>query len=404
VKFAHGQTHDLGGVGGTLTYQLYSGDQLINHRGPTSDASVSLGGIQAGHTYQVKVLASPPRHPDVVMSVGPQDVQPAIASWPALTVSGVSFDAPAGASGTLHVTLGLSPRPAAETFELVNSRVVCGNTGGDLTRSDVAPGDDLTFPITRTSVSGDDCRVTVQLAQDPRTATNPPLYGAGYSNAATSSPFVIPPPSVTATESDFSAQWAGSNGHPQVVVSYHGGDPLSGASNWQMMLSNGTSACGSSTDAPPATIDVDKRCVRAGGTFTVDITYQYFVLAQAHFTVTVGGTAPQPVDPSKISFTAAWNDNNQLPQVNLTYTGSEDPSSLAPLAWTETVRSDGTVCATDNDNPGTSSVRITVDLTKCPPTGSGGTPSVYTVDVSFTDPNYGQTGTYSYTVQGTPPT
>ena len=125
---------------------------------------------------------------------------------------------------------------------------------------------------------------------------------------------------------------------------------------------------------------------------------------QAHFTVAVGGNAPQPVDPSKISFTAAWNDNPALPQVNLTYTGTEDASSLGALQWTETVTSGTTVCGTGNDNPAGSSARINVDLTTCPPTAPDKTPSVYTVDISFTDPNYGQTGDYRYTVQGAPPT
>lgn len=405
VKFAHGQTTDLGGVGGTLTYQLFSGGTLVSKSGPTTDPSVSLSGIRAGAKYQVTVLASPPRHPDVVMTVGPQDVQPAIADWPQVTVSRVSFDAPAGLSGTLHVGLDVpaGTDSRGETFQLVNSRVVCGNTGADLNQSDVAPGDDLTFSINRTAVSGDDCQVTVQLAQDPRTVTDPPLYGAGYSRAATSSSFAIPPPSLTSTGSDFTAQWAGSSGQPQIVVSYHGGDPLSGASDWQMSVANGSgTTCGTSASAPPATIDVDKNCVRSGGSFTVDITYRYFLVAEAHFVVPVGGTAPQPVDPAKISFTAAWNDNAQLPQVDLTYTGTEDPGSLASLSWTETVSSGAVSCGSSTDNPGNSSARITVDLTTCPPVVAG-KPAVYTVAISFTDPTYGESGNYGYTVSGTPP-
>ncbi|MDT4911137.1 MAG: hypothetical protein QOC66_265 [Pseudonocardiales bacterium] len=407
VKFAHGQVHDLGGVGGTLTYQLLSEGSVTSQRGPTTDASVALPGIRAGHRYQVKVLASPPRHSTVVMTVGPEDVVPAVAEWPEVNISAVTFDAPAGVSGTLHVKFGfpVGTNTHGETFALVNSQVRCGNTGNPLERSDVAPGDDLTFSISRVDTNGDDCQVTIQLAQDSRTATDPPLYGAGYSHAVSSSTFTIPPPSLTSTDSDFTAQWAGTTGQPQIVVAYHGGDPLSGASNWQMTVSNPSdSDCGSATDPPPTTIDVDKSCVKAGGPFTVDISYRYFVLGQAHFTVAVGGTAPQPVDPAKISFTAAWNTNPQLPQVDLTYTGSEDAASLAPLEWTETVKSGATVCATENDNPATSSARIDVDLTTCPPTATDGTASVYTVDISFTDPNYGQTGTYSYTVMGTPPT
>jgi hypothetical protein len=175
-----------------------------------------------------------------------------------------------------------------------------------------------------------------------------------------------------------------------------------------MTVSNGSNDCGADNGDPPtATIDVDKNCVKAGGTFTVTIDYTYFILAHAHFVVTVGGNAPTPVDPSKISFAAAWNSNAQLPQVDVTYTGSEPASALAPLAWTETVTSSGSpgvACgADDHDNPGDSSVRVDVDLTACPPTVNGAA-SVYTVEISFTDPNYGQTGDYKYTVAGTPPT
>jgi len=158
---------------------------------------------------------------------------------------------------------------------------------------------------------------------------------------------------------------------------------------------------------PPATIDVDKSCIAQGGTFTLSIDYTYFVIAHAHFDVVVTGTAPQPVDPTKISFTAAWNTNPDLPQVLLTYTGSEIIDSLAPLEWTEVVTSSvspGVACATDNDNPADSSVRIDVNLVACPPTDTDGAAAVYTVKISFTDPNYGRTGEYTYTVAGTPPT
>ena len=99
-----------------------------------------------------------------------------------------------------------------------------------------------------------------------------------------------------------------------------------------------------------------------------------------------------------------------LPQVDVTYTGSEDLASLAPLDWTEIVTSSvtpGVVCNTgatpQHDNPGTSSVRVVVDLTAWPPTGSDGTAAVYTVEITFTDPNYGQTGDYKIAVTGTPP-
>jgi hypothetical protein len=333
-----------------------------------------------------------------------------VAVWPTVFVQTPTFDAPAGLTGTLHVTFTFpdGTDTHGETFELTNSRLQCGNTASELTRSDVAPGDDMAFPnIDRVAYNGA-CTVTIQLAQDPRTATSPPVYGAGNSDPTTSTSFQVDPPSVTSTSGDFTAQWAGSTSNPQVVVSYHGNDDLSGASNWRMEISNGSSSCGTDNgDQPPATIDVDKNCIKDGGTFTVDIRYTYFILSQAHFTVDVQGNAPQPVDPSNISFSAAWNDNPSLPQVDVTYTGSEDPASLTPLQWTETVTSSaspGVTCGgPDHDNPGSSSVRIDVDLTACPPTDADNNPAVYTIEISFTDPNYGQTGDYTYTVQNSPP-
>jgi hypothetical protein len=409
VKFANGQVHDLGGVGGTLTYELLNGGTVIDKHGPTTDPSVTLSGIRAGVNYQVVVLASPPRHPEVVATIGPVDVVPAVAAWPHIVLDPPTFAAPAGLTGTLRVSFSFpeGTNTRGETFDLINSQLTCGNTALNLERLDVAAGDAMTFTVDRATYNGD-CTVTIQLAQDPRTATDPPLYGAAYSASETSGTFLVDPPSITSTVGDFTAQWGGTTPHPAIVVSYQGGDDLGGATNWQMTVSNGSSTCGSATgNPPPATIEVDKSCISQGGTFTVSIDYTYFVLAHAHFDVPVSGTAPQPVDPTKISFTAAWNTNAALPQVDLTYTGSEDLASLAPLNWTQTVTSSvspGVTCGSDTDNPADSIVRIDVDLTACPPTGTDGTAAVYTVEISFTDPNYGQTGDYTYTVEGTPPT
>jgi hypothetical protein len=276
----------------------------------------------------------------------------------------------------------------------------------DLSKGDAAPGDDLTFDVARANLYGDSCRVTVQLAQDPRTASDPPLYGAGMSATVTSDPFSIPAPSSTSTADDFTAQWSGTTSNPQVVVSYHGSDDLDFASAWRMTLTNGsTPDCGTANgNPPPTTIDVDKECVKAGGNFTVTIGYAYFgLLGKTIAPVPVQGTAPRPVDPTKISFSAAWNDNPALPQIEVTYTGSEDSASLAPLDFTETVTSGGVTCASENDNPATSSARIDIDLATCPPTDANGDPSAYSIEIKFTDPNYGRTGDYTYQVSGTPP-
>lgn len=412
VTFANGQAHDLGGVGGTLTYELLHDGDVVTTLGPTTRPVATLGGVTPGQAYQVRVLASPPRHPDVRTAIGPVDVAPAFADWPVVQLDQPAFAAPPGQAGTLHVrfTFAAGSTMRGETFDLVNSTLSCGggNTTMNLDAADVAPGDTMSFPVNRVVYNGP-CTVTIQLVQDPRTATTPPLFGAGTSRASTSGAVQVDPPSLTSTASDFSAQWGGSNGRPTVVVSYSGGDDLpAGARNWSMSVSNGTATCGTATDnPPPATIDVDKNCVKSGGTFTVSIDYSYFLLSHAHFDVPVGGSAPSPVDPSQLSFTASWNTTPALPQVDVTYTGSAGQLPvMGTLSFTEVVTSSASpnvTCGSGTANPADSPPRIDVDLTACPPTATDGTAATYTVTISFTDPNYGETGNYAITVAGTPP-
>jgi hypothetical protein len=93
--------------------------------------------------------------------------------------------------------------------------------------------------------------------------------------------------------------------------------------------------------------------------------------------------------------------------VLIDYTGSEPSGALAPLDWTEVVTSSaspGVLCAIEHDNPGTATVRISDVLAACPATpGPSGELPTYSVDISFTDPNYGRTGDYPTPVTGTPP-
>ena len=406
VAFAHGAVHDLGGVGGDLTYQLLdSSGSVVSTKGPTASTSVSLGGIRAGANYSVRVVARPPRHPEAAVTTAAAKVQPAIANWPTPVVS-ATFTNTDFANGRLTVTVSLpsSTDTRGETFDLSGADLTCGSATYHLTQSNIRSGQSLVFDgISRFTYNSQNstCRVTAALVQNAQTRTDPPLFGASASPSDTSPAVAIDPPSLSSTAGDFQAQWSGSTGNPQIVVTYHGGDHLVLASNWTITATNGsTGDCGTTNDAPTATITVDKSCVGQGGKFTVSISYDY-ILSHASFPgITVTGDAPQPVDPGNISFSASWSADQ--PAVNIQYTGSQPRSDLGPLTWTETVTSNGKTCGSSNADPANGDPTVTVDFGACPVDDGKGNASTYTLHVTFTDPNYGKNGDYSPDIGGTP--
>lgn len=413
TRLLRGPVHDLGGVGGSLTYELLdSSGTVVDSNGPTSSLSATLVGVRAGARFSVVVVATPPRHAEADVTVGPVPVREAIAVFPAPTVTAqvrnTSFF-----EGALDVSFSLpsGTDTHGETFDLVNSSFTCGAHQRALTFSGVSPGQTMTFdnpPVNRFDTVGTSCSVTLQLVQNRTTLTDPPLYGAATSRAD-STPVPVSPPSVTASDSDFHAQWTGSLGRPQVLVTYNGSDQLLFASNWTISVvltnPNGTVTCGSTNSPPSTTVDVTKNCVRAGGTFTVSIAYHY-LLSDPRFTVAVTGAAPQPVDPNKVDYSAVWNTDVTNPLVLLHYTGREDTSSFGTFTWSETVTSDlapGVICGSSSA-PASGDVAVGVDLTKCLAMSADGTTAAkYSIEVKFHDDNYGIDFDKTYLVDGTPP-
>ncbi|WP_375489914.1 fibronectin type III domain-containing protein [uncultured Jatrophihabitans sp.] len=407
VHFARGQTHDLGGEGATMTYQLVSGGQVVSSLGPTSSASVTLNGVQPGRSYQVQVKVSPPRHPEAAATIGPVAVAPAIADWPTPTVD-ASFARDSATSGTVRVTVGLSGNTRGETFDLVGgaSRLDCASASFPLTRNDFASGSTLSFsgvslPDFYTS---NGCTVTVQLAQDTRTVTSPALFGAADSAQVTTGLFAIPAPEATTTSSDFSAAWTADQPDPQITVIYNGSDREGDMNDWNLLARNDTSGdCNSTQDAPKAVIHVKPSCVTAGGHFSVQVSYNYFGSTQT-LTLPVSGTSPEPVNPANVSFTAAWEDTAQT--IDVTYAGSQPLADLQPVHFTETVTSNTQVdpnvdCADAQTNPADASphpIQIAVDLNACPPTDSDGNPAQYKVEITFE-----RDGAKTAPVDGVPP-
>lgn len=414
VSFTGSQIHDLGGAGGQLTYQLLSGGSVIDKKGPLAATTASLAGILPGQRYQVAVVVSPPRHPEAGVTVGPVDVQAATAVWPALSVS-TSFVNTSAFDGTLIVQMDGVSRAASrgEVFDLSNSSLDCGETHLALDHAPFDPAHVLRFPRIQRAQYNGPCTVSVQLIQDPRFVTDPPVYGAGASQRATSSPVEIDTPSLTGGENDFAAAWTdqSTRASPQVVVSYDGADPLllTYATGWSMIVSNnaGTTSCGTSAIQPPAVIAVSQACTKAGGTFSVAISFGYFGRSFT-YRVAVSGTVPRPIDPAKINFVTKWNaalGPDKRPQVFVRTSGSlYDDETLASLNWTETVTSSSSprvVCGRGFAPPTAGGINISVNPKSCPAKAKPAT--AWTVTISYTDPGTDGAHTYVRTVTGVEP-
>ncbi|HZZ96250.1 MAG TPA: fibronectin type III domain-containing protein [Jatrophihabitantaceae bacterium] len=421
ASFADGAVHDLGGVDGELSYQLMANGLVIAHAGPTTQPTVKLNGITAGQTYDVVVTVNPPRHPEAAVTLPSVPVEPAFAKWPGASAT-ATFTNTSATDGTLTVTPNLGGADTrGETFDLTdNSYLKCGNSQQTLgtgsfpnVASNITPGHSVSYPgLSRFTYRGD-CTVSIQLIQNSSTATNPPLYGAGPSAQTAGAPVTIPAPQVTSSRNDFAATFIESTrSSPQIAVSYHGNDNLAFATNWSFVANNGTRNCGSSTSAPTAIIDVDPACAGGTANWTVHVSYQYF-LSSPDFTIDVSGTAPEPIDPTQISFAGAWTGTAQDPEVEVQYSGSYGADALKTLNWTETVTSSlapGVTCGSNDAIPQADGTgpQVKVDLSACPPSvvGTGTTLPVaatYTLTVHYDDPSYGTSNDYSVTITGSPP-
>jgi hypothetical protein len=436
LSFTGDENVAIGGVGGQFTYQLLSGGSVVTTKGPTTDTSVLLDGILPGQSYQVRVVVSPPRHPTASVSLNPVDVQAAVANWPAISAS-ASFAKTSANRGTLTVSInGLASSDArGETFDLVNSRLVCGNSSLDLDASNfdpAHPGSKLTFDGIDRSQYYDDCKVGVQLSENASTRRSPAYFGGNPSGSDASPSFTIPVPDLNTTADQFKANFVdtGILGQPRVAISYQGNNDLIGqfSGSWalQVQRSDDSGAtwtnCGDSSNgnaaAAPVTIVLPYSCYSRSASWQVTVDFTYFRQSPspAYLVPVDKTTAPAPVDPASMSFSASWNGNS----VDLAYSGPYSQATLNQLNWTIQVHSSGSpgqVCndgeQPDHDSPPrqNGTLPLPVDLTTCPAQTGGSTnppspptTSTYTITIHFKDPNYGTTGDYTVdNIDGTPP-
>ncbi|MGI8760184.1 MAG: fibronectin type III domain-containing protein [Jatrophihabitantaceae bacterium] len=420
MSFIGSQNRATGGAGGQFTYQLLSGGSVVTSSGPTTATTTKLAGLRPGQQYLVAAKVSPPHHPEAAVTIGPVKVTPAIANWPALSVSTSVRDS-GPVSATLSVQLGgLSSRDArGETFDLANSTLSCGQTVFDLTATGIDPAQPLTFPVDRLRYYGS-CSVRVGLVQNQRTRTDPPYFGAAASGVV-SGGVTIDAPVVGTSGGDFHAAWVQGSRTPAVTVSYGGADPTRLLwTGWSTTASfdGGATGCGSSGQnlvSQPATIVVPRQpasCIQnlAGAGWVATVHFTFLGTAKV-YPVAVSGSAPAPLDPGKMQFTADWTQHvgaNGDPRLRVRNAGQYDDATLATLQWSETVASSaspGAVCATSSQPPTQSGLPIDVDVTKCPTaTAPGAPPTVWTVTLAYTDPNTGAQHAFApQTIAGTPP-
>jgi hypothetical protein len=416
LSFDGDQTADLGGFGAELSYQLLHDGQVVATQGPTSATRVTFpASVQPGLQYQAEVTVIPPVNPAAAVTLPVVDLTPAVAAWPALSLNASSADDTATV-GTLTVGVdGVNSAASnGETFGLTNdSSLTCGNAVLPLRRDGIGMPAVLRFDSIQRTVYNGDCTVTIGLVEDG----SAPLYFGGQPSPTTASAsFHIDAPVYQPTSSDFTAAWL-SQRAPAVSVSTNNSLAQQFGDNWQFQLSDGGNPdCGTVTgQAPPVAIPVSDACKSALSdsttTWTVSISFTFFGQPRAT-SAEVSGTAPQPIDPTRISFTGQWGsstDNGQNP-IQITYQGTYDNSVLSSLTWSERVTSSASpdvTCASATTTPDANTpFTIDVDPATCPTTPPPGsdTPPTFTVTISYDDPNYSTTHDYTITVGGTPPT
>jgi len=362
ATFDGDQTHDLGGAGGTLTYELVQGGAVVSKQGPTTATTVHLRGIRPGRSYQVEAIVTPPHHQEASATVGPVDVTPAVASWPKLTVT-AAFTDQGSQSGYLTVDIrGLTSFQAhGENFDIVGdgtrsqSALICNNAVYPLRASDIDPGTPQTFTdIDRSQYYGS-CRVQIVLAQNANDAP-PLLYGAGTFSKPAGFGVSIDPATFVANPNSFDAHWVDSS---DVNVSYtgnSGGEALT--SNWAMILSDdgGNTVCGGAQPPNPdsVTITASDQCLQnlpAHPDWVVLINHRYLFGQAPQVTVQVSGSAPlTSLDSSQ--FTASFEgglDSAGHAAVDVSTT----QSNIGGYTWNYEVdvAGFGAACGTGTDAP-----------------------------------------------------
>ena len=412
---------DVGGVGATISLRLTGPDgtktKTMTWDGRTDRVSTVFPGIRAGAQYTASASVAPPGHAGSAVSSGPVTVTTR-AQWPAITAQ--ASCPPAAGPVTLSCTLVVnlsgpsSAKADGERFDLVDSGVVCGNTGFGLSASHIDPSRDaITQSVDLLQYNGT-CTVTVHLAESPGSST--PVFGGTTSPAITTSVDLGHASTLDAGQGDFSAQWDSHDGS-SVLVQYVGdksdSDVAAITQNWQEALyaPDGT-FCGSSNQQPTAHgiyLDVNPAsCVNDFGSQTgwrTTVSYYDKGTSNQHsYSYTLAGTPPGyvPCTVSASDFAAAWDttaDPNN-PTITVTFTADANTNLAGCSGWSYTIIRNGAQdCGSGEPDGGSpahgnqTTIRVTCDT----PLGLS-----WQVRIDYSGPEGPRSGLFT-SVQGDPP-
>jgi hypothetical protein len=411
---------DVGGVGATVALTLTGPDgpktKTVTWDGRTDRVTAVFPGIEAGAQYTAKATVAPPHHPSSAVSTAPVTVTTS-ARWPAISAhaSCPTGDQPIVLDCTLNVQLSGPSSAAAngEKFDLTDSRVVCGNTGFELTKNGFDPANDpITQNVDLLQYNGS-CTVRVVLVESGAT-TGTKVFGGTTSPVISTTVDLGHASTLDAGQGDFAVNWSATqNGY--VRVRYTGGKSdqqvAAMTQGWsEQVNAPGVGSCGSSGSQPThdgILIAVDSDCIKKYGGrdgWTVAIAYFDRGTSQQHsYTEQLTGT-PSGFVPCTVNgtFTAKWAGDYRRPVILVDYTPGSGDNLDGCVDWNYVANDpiQGSCGSVANQGPSTGEITIVVDE-GC---RQNMTPAGWTVDVSWDGPDPGRHGqSQTAGVDGTPP-
>jgi hypothetical protein len=301
-----------------------------------------------------------------------------------------------------------SAQANGERFDLVDSGVVCGNTGFPLTADGIDPAHDaITQNVDLLQYNGT-CTVNIKLAEAGATS-GPEVFGGTTSPLVTGTVDLGHASTLDAGQGDFAAAWVNDQGASGVAVKYQGqrtDDQVGQITyGWQETLfdPNGN-VCGSAAQQPThegIVFDADAGCVNDQGNNTgwrATVTYSDKANGAQHsFSYSLSGTPPTytPCTVPVTAFQAAWAaDGSENVVVGFDPSGADlRGCSDWQLTVNDAVQTD---CGDSTATPDPSGVTIPIKNSCTPSLG-------YSVSISYRDPAHQSHTLGPILVGGTPP-